>query len=117
MYRGQPPLLRALAENEGSTQGQLAGLLHLTPATVTRMLQRMEHAGLLERRPDAGDQRVTRVYLTTMGRDLLDGVHERARQVSEEMLAGFSSEEREQLAGYLARMRDNLLKVNNHNLE
>lgn len=117
VYRGQPPMLYALAENEGCTQNQLAVQLHLTPATVSRMLQRMEHAGLLERRPDPIDQRITRVYLTPAGRDIQKDIRQRAHQVSEEMLIGFTDAEREQLTGFLERMRDNLLKVNRENLD
>jgi len=117
IYRGQPPLLRALSENEGCTQRELAEEMHLTAATVTRMLQRMQQSGLLERRPDPDDQRVTRVYLTPKGRAILGDIRKRAQQVSEEMLVGFSEQEQAQLASYLNRMRDNLLKVNRENLD
>jgi DNA-binding MarR family transcriptional regulator len=117
VYRGQPPLLRTIADNEGCAQSLLSEQLHLTPATVTRMLQRMQHAGLLERRPDPEDQRVTRVYLTPAGHAIQGAILQRMQQVSDEMLAGFSEQEQEQLSSYLARMRDNLMKVNRENLD
>ena len=112
LYSGQPPILKQLWENEGCMQTDLVENLHLAPATVTKMLQRMEQAGLVERRPDPVDQRITRVYLSQAGRAIRADVEQRMRQVGEEMLNGFSPEEQAQLAEYLNRMRGNLLRVN-----
>jgi len=112
LFRGQPPVLHQLWENEGINQTELAERLHLAPATVTKMVQRMELAGLIERRADPADQRITRVYLTAAGRDVQDAVRQRERQIGEEALAGFSQAEKSQLAGFLGRMRDNLLIQN-----
>jgi DNA-binding MarR family transcriptional regulator len=68
LYRGQPLVLLALWEQEGFTQSELAERLRIAPATVTKMLQRMEKTGFIQRKPDAQDQRVSRVYLTKAGR-------------------------------------------------
>ena len=59
LYRGQPPVLHFLHEEDGLTHSALAVRLNVTPATVTKMLQRMENAGWVIRRPDAVDQRVS----------------------------------------------------------
>jgi len=67
-HPGQALCLRMLAEGDGISQRELACGLHLSAPTVTAMLQRMEKAGTIERRPDATDQRVTRVHLTAGGR-------------------------------------------------
>jgi DNA-binding MarR family transcriptional regulator len=67
-HPGQALCLRMLAERDGISQRELAGSLHLSAPTVTAMLQRMEKAGTIERRPDAADQRITRVHLTAVGR-------------------------------------------------
>jgi DNA-binding MarR family transcriptional regulator len=68
LYRGQPPVLRFLADKDGLTQTDLASRLQVTPATMTKMIQRMEKTGFVQRRSDADDQRVSRVYLTEAGR-------------------------------------------------
>jgi MarR family transcriptional regulator, organic hydroperoxide resistance regulator len=112
IFRGQPPVLHHLAKSEGCTQTELAEIVHLAPATVTKMLQSLEQSGLIERRHDPNDQRVLRVYLTPAGREILSAIGEREREVEEEMLTGFSAEELAQLADFLARMRDNLLQAN-----
>lgn len=61
--------LKILGQRDGISQRELAGALYLSSPTVTAMLQRMERAGTIERRPDPADGRVARVYLTALGRD------------------------------------------------
>jgi DNA-binding MarR family transcriptional regulator len=68
-HPGQAFCLRLLAASDGITQRDLAETLHLSRPTVTKMLQAMEKADMIERRPDPIDRRLTRVYLTDGGRD------------------------------------------------
>ena len=74
IYRGQPPVLYVLHEQEGLTQSELAARLEVAPATVTKMLQRLERAGFVQRQTDSEDQRVSRVYLTDAGRAIQEDV-------------------------------------------
>ena len=111
LYRGQPPMLHALWQQEGLTHSELAELLHVRPATITRMLQRMEKAGFVERRQDEEDRRVSRVYLTEAGRAVQSGVQQVWRTLEAESLDGMTSEERALLERLLARVRENLLHV------
>ena len=67
LHPAQAMCLRALAHSGGLSQSDLAGMLHVSRPTVTMLLKRMEAAGTVERRPDATDSRVTRVYLTEAG--------------------------------------------------
>jgi DNA-binding MarR family transcriptional regulator len=67
-HPGQAVCLRMLAERDDISQRELGRALHLAAPTVTAMLQRMERSGTIERRPDAADQRITRVCLTLEGR-------------------------------------------------
>ena len=111
LYHGQPPLLRALWEQEGLTHTELAERLRVTPATMSRMLQRMERAGFLVRRPDGADQRISRVYLTEAGRNVKEGVRRVVRTMEAESFAGLAAEERDALRALLLRVRDNLLRA------
>ena len=70
LHRGQPPLLFALWDEDGQSQAALAERLGIAPATLTRMVQRMERAGFVERRADPADERLSRVHLTEAGRAL-----------------------------------------------
>jgi DNA-binding MarR family transcriptional regulator len=111
LYRGQPPLLRFLREQDGLAQTDLATRLQLTPATVTKMIQRMEKAGFVQRRPDATDQRVSRVYLTEAGRAIQTEVDRVLQTIEADAFAGFTLDERVVLRRLLLQMRENLLKI------
>jgi DNA-binding MarR family transcriptional regulator len=69
-HPGQAFCLRMLGANDGVTQRDLAEAMQLSRPAVTTMLQRMQKAGLIDRRPDEADQRLMRVYLTDDGRAL-----------------------------------------------
>lgn len=111
LYRGQPPLLRALREQEGLTHSEVAERLRVTPATITRMLQRMEKAGFITRRPDPADQRVSRVYLTDAGRAVQSELQHVVRTMEADEFCGFTEQERVQMRQFLLRVRDNLLRA------
>ena len=108
IHCGQGIALRQLWRTDGVTQSELAHSLYVAPATVTIALQRMERIGLIERRSDQRDQRVSRVFLTDRGRSLRANVEGNWSKLEEQMLVGFSSKEREVMREYLLRMRANL---------
>lgn len=109
LYRGQPAVLEALMEEDGRTHSDLAAWMHVTPATVTKMIQRMEKAGHVGRRDDPDDLRISRVYLTEDGRAVHAQLQAVFRAVDTETFAGFTSEERAQLEQLLRKIRSNLL--------
>jgi len=111
LYRGQPPVLFALWEQDGLTHRELAEQLEITPATMTRMIQRMEKAGFVQRQPDASDQRLSRVYLTDAGRTVRVELESVWQRMDVECFNGFSDEERVVLRGFLLRLRANLSQV------
>ncbi len=111
LYRGQPPVLRALWEQEGLTHTELAERLHVTPATITKMIQRMEKAGFVVRKPDVEDQRVSHVYLTEAGRAIRSEVQAVWQTMERETFNGFTQEEQALLRRFLLRMRENLMRA------
>jgi len=111
LYRGQPPVLLALWEKEGFTQTELAERLQNTPATVTKMLQRMEKSGFIQRKPDTEDQRVSRVYLTEAGRAIQIHVEAVWKIMEAETFVNLKPEERVLLHRFLLQIRENLLRA------
>lgn len=67
LHPGQVPLLVALYREDGLSQKELVKRLSVKPSTVAVMIKRMERNGLLQRRSDDKDQRVTRICLTGGG--------------------------------------------------
>lgn len=113
LYRGQPPVLHALWHEEGLTHSELARRLHVQPATITRMVRRMEQAGFVTRRRDPEDERVSRVYLAAQGHAIQAELDEVLHTTEAGTFAGFSEEERDQVRAYLTRMRHNLIVMEN----
>jgi MarR family transcriptional regulator, organic hydroperoxide resistance regulator len=60
--------IRVLGRYPELTPGQLAGLLHLHPSTVTGIVQRLQRGGFVLRRVDRTDHRRCRLALTAKGR-------------------------------------------------
>jgi DNA-binding MarR family transcriptional regulator len=104
-------MLRALWKQEGLTHSELAASLHVQPATMTKMVQRMEKAGFVERKSDPDDQRVSRVYLTDAGRAVEAEVKQVWRTLENETFDGFTMEERVLLRRFFLQVRENLIKV------
>ena len=105
---GQVPILAMLMHSAPMTQRQLAGKIHVTPATISGTLKRMEREGLVVRELDTSDARSTRVRLSLRGQELCARALDYFCQGSSIMLQGFSDAEVDALHGYLRRMCDNL---------
>ena len=108
VHVGQEMFLCELWANEGITQTELAERLLLQPATVTNSLQRMEREGFVERRTDAEDQRISRVYLTDKGRNLEESIQEKWSQLEQESFGNLTIEEAVLLRRLLLQVYQNL---------
>ncbi|MEI6485638.1 MAG: MarR family transcriptional regulator [Sphingomonadales bacterium] len=106
--RAQWQVLIALARHEGINQAGLAERLEVETITVGRMVDRLEEAGLVERRADPADRRAWRLFLTARAHPLLADLEAVAAEVRAEMLAGFTAAEDAALRALLTRLRANL---------
>lgn len=102
-------MLVQLADEGGLTQSQLAERCKIQSPTVTKMLQRMELQGLVERRPHPADRRVTQVFLTEKGLGLRQAVDEIWAELDARMIAGLRTEERLLLERLLIKVQQNLV--------
>lgn len=108
LYAGQEMILMRLCEAQGVTQSQLVDDLCVEPPTVTKMLQRMESAGLVERRQDSEDARVSRVYLTAQGEAIEGSLRSIWQELENETTAGLSEMEQALLRRLLLQVYANL---------
>ena len=108
LHPGQEMLLMQLWVEEGVPQARLVELLAVEPPTVTKMLQRLERDGVIERRPDPHDARVSLVFLTPKGRDLRPQVEAAWQRVDQQAFASLRIEERMLLQRMLHDVRTNL---------
>jgi DNA-binding MarR family transcriptional regulator len=111
LSRAQCRLIGQVASNEGDrpwTQAELAQQLDLTPMAVATLIDRMEAAGWLTRRPSATDRRANAIELEPKSYDALEKAIAVSDRVQDLALTGFSAAERKQLLAMLQRVRANL---------
>lgn len=111
VFPGQPALLLHLSKKDGQSQKELAELMQVTPATVNVMIGRMEKTGLLVRRPDEEDLRVSRVYLTEKGREVHQIITEEMNRMEAISFSGFTEADQDAFRRLLMKMHDNLKKA------
>lgn len=108
LTRPQWRVLVFLARHEGINQSGLAEIIEVEPMTMGRMIDRLEAAGLVERRPDKSDRRVHRLYLSANARPILNEMVVLANQVQDEALSGLNDTNREALKSILTVIKNNL---------
>jgi DNA-binding MarR family transcriptional regulator len=104
LHPGQAACLGALAHSDGIAQRDLAEALHIAAPTLSRMLQSMEKNGLVARRDDEADQRLSRVYMTDAGRTVAREMRAAMADHIPVAVAALSGEERVELARLLDKL-------------
>jgi DNA-binding MarR family transcriptional regulator len=105
-------ILRALGHTDGCSQLELVQKTHLKAPTVSVTLKKLEEEGMVIRRQDELDNRITRVFLSPKGHEHHALVHERLRTMDGALMQGFDEAETAQLLQFLERMRNNILPEN-----
>src|SRR5260221_3653807 len=108
LHVGQELILLWLDEQDGMTQSELADVLRIEAATVTKVLHRMEAAGLIDRRQDSSDARVSRVYLKPKSRQLIEPLRGLWAEVEQKTIKGLSEPEVMLLRRLLLQILENL---------
>jgi DNA-binding MarR family transcriptional regulator len=100
----QYAMLKGLWERDGRSGAELGARLVLDSATVTGILDRLQQAGLVERRPDRADRRVNRVHLTAAGRRLERPCDAEMEAMNADVLARFDPQDAGRLVGFLTAL-------------
>lgn len=87
---------------------QLAPLLGTDTAGMTRLLDRLQDKGLIQRRRHPQDRRAIVIQLTAEGRALIPHLAPIFGRVNRQLLAGFSEQEVQHITAMLQRLLDNL---------
>jgi len=104
----QARLLMLLGRFPGENQGFYAEQLEVEPITLCRMVDRLEDAGLVERRPCAEDRRARRLHLTAKSSRTAERLRQELGTLIEGMLEGLSQDEREEFVRILGTISANL---------
>ncbi|WP_255428181.1 MarR family winged helix-turn-helix transcriptional regulator [Ramlibacter cellulosilyticus] len=85
-------VLATLASGEATGISRLAQIIVMKQPTVTRLLDRMQAAGHVQRVPHDGDRRITLVSITERGQQLTDKLVPLALEHEARVLAPFGAE-------------------------
>ncbi|MFE9727750.1 MarR family winged helix-turn-helix transcriptional regulator [Streptomyces sp. NPDC005794] len=108
LYPGQEFLMMHLWDTGAVRQAELIKAMALDPSTVTKMLQRLEQAGHVRRRPDPDDRRAVLVEATEESSALHAEVRRAWSDLEDHTLAGLGTAERAELTRLLAKVEENL---------
>jgi DNA-binding MarR family transcriptional regulator len=90
---------------------ELARAADLHPGAMTRLLDKLEGMGVLERVADPSDRRALHVHLTPAGVAIWKDINECAARVRVRAVANMSETEQAELMRLLIQVRDNLTHV------
>jgi DNA-binding MarR family transcriptional regulator len=97
-------LLILTRSNPGIAQIELGTHLGVDKASIVALLDRLERAGLIERRRSTRDRRRQGIFLTEAGASELEALMTQVRQLERHMASRFNKAELDQFLGFLQRM-------------
>lgn len=104
----QGMVLNFLGQADEVTARELGKRTSLDSATVTGILDRLEAAGLVERKPHPKDRRAILVCLTGSGKKTAGELYAAMVRANEEFLAGLNAQDQQALRVMLGKIRQNL---------
>ena len=108
LTRSQWQVLSILRRYPGIHQTNIADRMEIKPITLVRLLDRMEKAGWIERRPDPADRRANQLHLTEKVKTIVGEMRTIVTDIRQGALAGFNDQEHKALVSYLHRIKSNL---------
>lgn len=107
LHAGQGAIISALGELGPCSQKELAEYRHVSAATISVMLRRMEKSGLVTR-SQSEDGKCNQIALTEQGRCLCEALSEDMDGEPERIFAGMSEEDMQQAQRLFQRISSNL---------
>jgi DNA-binding MarR family transcriptional regulator len=112
--RAQWRVLARLKREPGLRQVELAERLDMEPITLCRIVDRLQEAGLVERKTDPSDRRAWLLELTAKADPVVKQLRGLAREIAEEAMDGITQVELRELQERLAAIRTNLGRSGEH---
>ena len=103
-------LLANLEREDGQTLAALSRRMLVTAGNLTGLVDRAERDGVVERRADPRDRRLSRAYLTPKGRALITELLPRHADHVGELLGDLDADDRRELRRLLGKLRESLAR-------
>ncbi|MDQ0337238.1 DNA-binding MarR family transcriptional regulator [Caldalkalibacillus uzonensis] len=111
LTNAQVSVLLCLISQDGQSQKDIGNHLNIKAPSLTSLVDQLERKELIVRYVDSTDARAKRIFLTESGKKFLNQhFWPLANQLEDQLLAGFTPEEKAMLMTMLNRMRHNLHK-------
>jgi len=110
LSKGQYVYIVRICENPGIIQEQLIDLIKVDRSTATRVLQKLETSGFIEKRPDDFNKKIKKIFPTDKGNSIYPFIIKEHTYSNEVALTGFSESEKHEVFEYLHRIRTNIEK-------
>jgi DNA-binding MarR family transcriptional regulator len=92
----------------GIRQAELADMLDVEPITLSRLIDRLEEAGLVERSADPADRRAWRLNVTAKAKPVVAKLRAIADEMTGDAFAGIDRKDIETMRRVMAQVRENL---------
>lgn len=103
--------LNYLFREDGLTQVELARYLGIGTVAVSGLIDRLEAANWVIRKPDTRDRRSNRIWLLPAAAEKKHALQDSGNAVNQASMAGLSSDEVDQLLDMMHKIRKNLLEA------
>ena len=108
LTRSQWWLLTYLFFKDGINQSELAILMDMEKAPLSRLLDRMEKKGWVIRKNESKDRRTKNIYLTESIKPLISSMRDKAAEYRRESLSILTDKERNKLKAILQILKQDL---------
>jgi DNA-binding MarR family transcriptional regulator len=108
LTRAQWRATKMLYHRPGLRQTELAEFLEMEPIAVGRVIDRLQSAGFVERRPDPKDRRAWRLYTTEQAHEVVDDMERIGRGLRRDATAGIDHDDMARMIAVLNRIKENL---------
>lgn len=115
LTQAQGRVLAVLRRSDGQMQTAIADMLDMERAPLGKLVDRLEEAGFVCRRPDSQDRRVKRVYLTPKFASVAAEMLSLGEEIFEPALQGISVAELERITTALLHIKTNLMALDDAN--
>jgi len=106
-------LLRDKADGGAMTQTELGNILLVNRSNITGLIDRMEKAGWVKRKPDSKDRRVNQISLSRKGQNVLVKAEKEYQERMAEVIGALSKKDYQQMAKSLQKLRDRIHQAEN----
>ena len=108
LTRGQYLYLIRICENPGIIQEKLAEMIKVDRTTASRAIKTLEATGVIEKRADAANRKIKRIFPTEKGKAISPNISRENEHSERVALQGLSEEEATVLSGLLQTVRKNV---------